>query len=435
MRRSPSLLAIGLLAAGVVASFALPIVSRMPSSGDPGAVVSGMWICPHGGGEGWTSEVYVSNPGEEPVTIRVASLDEDGRGRAEERTVPGGGTVSVDVPAGSLASSSTVEYFGGWVAAGWVTTAGGGRAGVAAEPCTERTAARWYVPDMSTVEDEDDAIIVANPYAADAVFSVTLLTPGREPTRTDALTNVLIRAHRSAAVRLRKTLLGEATVAAVVDVSVGRVAVASLDITGTSGIRSAIGFTGSLEEPVVLPGALGTGQGDLITMIPGSEGISLSAALLGTGPEQPVAGLAEAAPTGGSARAFPVAAADASAIVFDAGSSIGGTPSTAWILLPTVPGPPFRIGIAIANPGDSPITVTVRALGPGPTPITLPIGARQTILVPAAFADGTASIGVLVVASSGAVVVGGGSSSGGRVGNAAYATALAVPVPEAWIPA
>ena len=449
-RRSPTVLSAVLLAAGVAAALTLPVVSRTPSSGAPGDVTSGTWFCPHGGGEGWSVQLEVANPSDEPVPIRVTTFDGDGKSRSEDRTVPGGSTVSVDVEAGSASTSSTVEYFGAWVAAGWVTTAGGAQAGVAAEPCADRTASRWYLPDMSTVEGEDDSIILSNPFAADAVFSVTLLTPGREPTRTDALTNVLLRARHTTAVRLRKTLLGEATVSAIVDVSVGRIAAATLDVTGTTGIRSAIGYAGSLEEPVVLPGALGTGAGDLVTMIPGTEGVALAASLLGTGPAQPVAGLAEAAPTGGSARAFPVSAAEASAIVFDspgvalarrtsgerdAGSLIGGTPAPGWILLPTVTGPPFSIGIAIANPGDESVTVVVTALGPGPTPITLPIAPKQVILVPAAFADLAGSVAVMVVASSGEVVVGGGSSSGGRAGNAAYATALGVRIPEAWLPA
>ena len=439
MRRSPVIVAAALLIAGAAAAVALPVLTPTPSSGESGTVVSGTWLCPHGGGDGWTVALQIANPGADPVPVRITTLDDAGKTRVQERTIPGESTIAVPVTAEAPAVSSTVEYFGGWVAAGWVATAGGAQAGVAAEPCTERTAARWFLPDMSTVEGEDDSIIVENPFAADAVFSVTLLTPGREPTRTDALTNVLIRAHHTAAVRLRKTLLGEATVAAIVDVSVGRLAVATLDVTGTTGIRSAIGYDGDLVAPIVLPGALGTGSGDLVTMIPGSEGVSLAASLLGTGPAQPVAGLAEAAPTGGSARAFPVSAAEASAIVFesdrDSGSLVGGSPATGWILLPTVATRPFHIGIAIANPGDAPATVVVTALGPGPTPITLPIAAHQTILVPSAFADLAGTVAVMVVASSGEVVVGGGSSSGGKAGNAAYATALGVPIPDAWLPA
>jgi hypothetical protein len=344
-RRSPLILAAVLLAAGVAAALTLPVVSRTPSSGAPGDVTSGTWFCPHGGGEGWSVQLEIANPSDEPLPIRVTTFDGDGKSRSEDRTVPGGSTVSVDVEAGSASTSSTVEYFGGWVAAGWVTTAGGAQAGVAAEPCADRTASRWYLPDMSTVEGEDDSIILSNPFAADAVFSVTLLTPGREPTRTDALTNVLLRARHTTAVRLRKTLLGEATVSAIVDVSVGRIAAATLDVTGTTGIRSAIGYAGSLEEPVVLPGALGSGAGDLVTMIPGTEGVALAASLLGTGPAQPVAGLAEAAPTGGSARTFPVSAAEASAIVFE-------SPGVA--LARRTSGVPRRRGRRPAGPGGAP---------------------------------------------------------------------------------
>lgn len=449
MRRSAGIVALVLLVAGVAAAALLPVSPRRPREGAAGSVASGLWLCPHGGGEGWATDILIANPGTASIPVRVTTFDGEGRGDVQERTVPGGGTTSLAVDASSLESSSIVEYFGGWVAAGWVTEAGGEREGVAAEPCADGPMPRWYLPDMSTVEDEDDAIIVENPFAADAVFSVTLLTPGREPTRTDALTNVLLRGRHATAIRLRKTLLGEATVSAVVDVAVGRVGVATLAVTGTTGLRSAIGASGALLDPVVLPGALGTGASDLVVMIPGNEATSLSASLLGTGPEQPVAGLAEAAPTGGSARAFPVTTAPASAIVFetpgvavarrasgtrDAGSSIGGRPATGWVLLPTVPGPPFHVGIVIANPGDEPATVIVSTLGPGPAPITLPIAPGQAILVPPTFADRTASVGVLVIATAGQVVVGGASSSGGNVGNAHYATALGVPIPDAWLP-
>lgn len=450
--RAQGLLALALIAAAiVVATLAPPIDPRLPSPAAAGDLRSGLWFCPHGGGEDWRVALQVANPGDSEVMVRVTTFDEDGPGEHVDRTVPVGGTISVDVDATASETSSLVEYFGGWVAAGWVTRAGGRESGVAAEPCSPRTASEWYLPDASTVENEVDSIIVMNPFEADAVFTVTLLTPGREPTRTDQLTNVLVEGQHSTTVRLGRTLLGEATVSSVLTVSVGRVVAALLDITGETGIRSALGYAGMPEPGVVLPGGNDRGRSDLVVMVPGTETVALSGVQLGTGPAQAIPGLAEAQPPGGSARAFPVATAGASALVStsigvptarrsagagdDEGSTIGAQPGSAWVVLPTVAGSPYDAAIVVANPGDSVATVTLRPLGYGPSPITLLIPPGTVASAPRSFTEGIGDFAVLVIATSGTVVPVGASSSLGKDGRAGYAVALGVRIPLGDIPA
>lgn len=450
--RAQAFLAMALIAAAVVvATLAPPIAPRSPASRTPGDLRSGLWFCPHGGGEDWRVSLQLANPGDAEVMVRVTTFDEEGPGEHIDRTVPVGGTISVDVEASASETSSLVEYFGGWVAAGWVTRAGGRERGVAAEPCSPRTATDWYLPDASTVENEVDSIIVMNPFVADAVITVTLLTPGREPTRTDQLTNVLVRGQSSMAIRLGRTLLGEATVSSALTVSVGRVVASLLDITGSTGIRSALGYAGMPEPGVVLPGGNDRGRSDLVVMVPGTDTGVLSGVQLGTGPAQAIPGLAEAQPPGGSARAFPVATAGASALVStsvgvpsarrssgagdDDGSTIGAQPGTAWVVLPTVPAAPYDVGLIVANPGDTAATVTLKPLGYGPAPITLLIPPSSVVAAPKTFTEAIGDLAVLVIATSGAVVPVGASSSLGKEGHAAYAVALGVRIPPGDIPA
>lgn len=449
--RSRGISVIILIVLGALGVAFAPDVDPFAPSGEPIATstASGAWFCPHGGGEEWKTTLAVANPGESPVKVRVTTFAETGRPRESELEVPAVSTRLFAIEAPFRESSSMVEYFGGWVAAGWVTRAAGDERGVAAEPCISDIARTWYLPDASTVEDEDDALVLSNPFAVDAVVSVTLLTPGREPTRTEALTNLIVRARTTKTVRLGRTLLGETTVSAIVDVSVGRVAAGMLAITGATGIRASIGYAGLPVGGVVMPGGDDSGRSELVLMLPPGDLPTLSATLLGSGPEQPVAGIPEAEIPAGSSRAFPVSTAPASAIVAttasvpaarrhggrsgDDGSSIGVLPSSRWVVLPAVTAGPFHSGIVLVNPGENIVTVSLRPLGVPVAAITVSVPARGVVSVPAAFADAVARVGVLVVADGGPIVAATTASSLGKDGYAAYAVADGVAVPQVFL--
>lgn len=450
--RSRGLVATALLVAAALATAFVPDLRPLGPSDDgaPIAASSGAWFCPHGGGAEWRTVLTLANPGSDSVAVRVTTFSESGRPRRSDLEVPAGASRQVVVDAPAREGGSMVEYFGGWIAAGWVSRAGGDERGIAAEPCLPETSAVWYLPDASTVEDEDDAVVLLNPFSVDAVVTLTLLTPGREPTRTEALTNVIVPARTARTVRLGRTLLGEAAVSAIVDVSVGRIAAAILAVTGGTGIRASIGSPGLPPSGVVLAGGDDSGRSDLVIVAPPGASPPLEAILLGSGPEQPVAGLPDAELPPGSSRTFPVATAPASAIVVgtaavpiarrhigrngDDGSSIGVLPAAAWVVLPTVAAGPFRAGIVLANPGDAVASVSLRPLGADVAPITVSVPARGAVAVPQAFADAVAEVGVLVVASTGTVVVASASSSLGSDGRAAYAVANGVPIPARFRP-
>jgi hypothetical protein len=105
------------------------------------------------------------------------------------------------------------------------------------------------------------------------------------------------------------------------------------------------------------------------------------------------------------------------------------TPGPRWVVTPTVAGSPSEPGVVIVNPGDEPATIELRVLA------DQGFGAEATLTVPAAsVAPAPAEIlgeGVdaILVVSDRPVVAAGGSTSLGKLGSAAYALALGIPVP------
>jgi len=247
MRNRGQLLVAVLVAVGVVAGAVYldrEVGARPLERGVAPGVPSGAWFCPHGGGsQDWDVQLQLANPGPEPVPVRVRTIASTKPVPPEDHVVEPGTTLVIPVPGEGRERATTVEYFGGFVAAGWLSHAGEDASGVAAEPCLPDTGERWLLPDGTALEENDDYVVVMNPHATDAVISLTLLTDGRgEPVQTEEWTNVTLKPFHSRAFKLNDKALGETTVATVVDVSVGRVAAATLGISRTGGIRSSVGL-------------------------------------------------------------------------------------------------------------------------------------------------------------------------------------------------
>ena len=78
---------------------------------------------------------------------------------------------------------------------------------------------------------------------------------------------MILRPFRSVAFELNEVVLGERTVATLVEVSVvGRVAAATLRVSGTGGIRSALGYLGTPDADLVFPGGADSGRTELPVM-------------------------------------------------------------------------------------------------------------------------------------------------------------------------
>lgn len=461
MRDRGQLLVAILVAVGVVGGAIYldrGVGARPLERGTAQGVPSGAWFCPHGGGSSeWDVRLQLANPGAEPVPVRVRTIGSTRPAPPEDLVVEPGSTLVVPVSGEGRERSTSVEYFGGFVAAGWLAHAGGDASGVAAEPCLPDTADRWLLPDGTALEEDDDYVVVMNPYATDAVVSLTLLTDGRgEPVQTEEWTNVTLKPFHSRAFKLNDKALGETTVSTVVDVSVGRVAAGTLGLSKEAGIRSSVGLPAGTTTQI-LPSAGDAGRTALTVMNAGVDRVALSGTILEPETTQPLAALADAAPAGGTSRTVPATTGSPTTIVVEASepyvafarrtfgvasdqaSTPGATASaSAWIVLPSVVGQPSHPAIVFANPGTEPATITLTVLPSDgvspPEPVTVTVPPNATVTAPKGFVVAASTSSVLAIASSGTFVPASASYALGREGFATFAVAAGVSVPAAWVP-
>ena len=450
--RSQALIAFalaGLVVAGAVLAERIGVADR--SELVSAEAVSHAWLCPHGGGRGWDGRLAVANPGEVPVVARVTSLGKGGSGEPATFTVPAGGEFLHEMRIEDRASSTYVEVFGGWAAAGWLVRADGREKGIGVEPCAPAASRHWCASELTTQRGEAGFLIIMNPFASDAVFDVTLYTPDRPPFRDPDWVDISVPAGSSKALQIDKLVPGEDSVGAEVVVKSGRVAVATLGVSEEGGVRSALG-SASLANRWYLPTASGAGQSYLAIFVPGEDSARFGAKLLSEQLPQPAGGLVEQEQSMQSVRTYPVATTGASVIDLliggdgsvvpamrtqglgwdDAATTGAAQVATSWVVLPSAAEEPSEPSLAIVNPGDQPVDATLRLLPSdgGVAPITTTIQIPPTSVVEAetGFMSEMPDAAVLVEAS-GDVIVFGASTSGGREGLALYGIALGIPVP------
>ena len=135
------------------------------------------------GTRGWEVFLQVANPGDRPATLHVRTLGSGRPQPAETFEVDPGAFLQIPVEAAGRGRSHVVEWFGQWVGVGWLAHAGGGEGGVAAEPCAPTAQAHaGSFPDGTTeTEGDHDYVVVMNPFAREAVLSLSLLSERREP--------------------------------------------------------------------------------------------------------------------------------------------------------------------------------------------------------------------------------------------------------------
>jgi hypothetical protein len=423
---------------------------RAPALLAAGDAPSGAWICPHGGGPDLSVVLFLANPGEETATVRVTQLGAEAAGDPMRYDVPGGATVRVNLPPGGRGDATSVEFFDGWVGAGWVSFTD---AGAAAEPCAAGASQRWSLADGSTeLVGEESYVVVTNPFSGQAVMDVVLYSADLPPVRHSDLTDLVVPARRSIALHLNKWLKGEPVVATTLDVSVGRVAAASLVVSDRTTVRSAIGWT----EPATgawFPTMKGSGQNELVLLSTASGSIRFGATSLSQDQPRPAGGLTEQehGPTAARAYAVPEEAGPAAVRLFtlegalvsgalrvsgpgtDPGSTGGSvSASDAWVLLPASAKVSADPGAVLVNDGDVAVVASVELLpregGTSPSSVTITVPAHATAAVPPdLWASAPAS--ALVVRADGPIVALSASISPGSQDAEAFALSVGVPLP------
>jgi len=439
---------------------------REPAAAAQATVTSATWLCPHGGGKAYEGTVFLANPGDSPVIARVTELDASAAAGSSEVEVPPGAQVAIEVAASARSSTTFVETFGGWVAAGWLIRGAGGEPGVGAEPCTPEARRDWVSAAPTTGEGDDAFLVVMNPFDTDAVFDVALFAAeDRAAVRHAELTDVTLRPRRSVAIRLNEYAQGEEGLGVSIDVSSGRVAASTLVVSESDGIASVLASPAPGTRQVLMT-STGTGRsvlaiavptvagehGAATSSIPGQLGSTFAATLRSEGDPQPVGGLAERTQEPESAVAYPVATIGSSAIDLvvrdgapivaalrtagvgrDGGATAGSVaPASSWVVTPTVAGDPARAGLLLLNPGASPATVTITTIpseGEVPAETSVSVQPGSLAVVPRTFLEAVGTASFLVTAEGSAVVALGASTSLGNEGLSLFGLAAGVPIP------
>jgi hypothetical protein len=423
--------------------------ARAPSPLAPGAPPSGAWLCPHGGVSDMSVALYLANPGRATVTARVTRLGSEQAGPPEHYDVAAGSTVRIDDVPSDKGGASYVEYFGGWIGAGWVSSTD---EGVAAEPCAADAARSWYLADGTTQLGEEAFVVVVNPFAAAAVMDVVLYTADQAPIRNSEWTDLVVPAHRSMSLHLNTRVKGEPVVAVALEVSVGRVAAASLGVSDRTKIRSTLGWTEPTTD-ATFPLMQGSGQTELVLLSAAQGSIRFGATVLSGEQPRPAGGLTEQeqGPAAAHVYAIPVDPGPVAIRLFtledapaagavralgpgeDLGATAGAvTSSDSWLVLPATSGGSSTPGAVLVNDGDVDVVATVELLpsvgGTAAAPVTVPVPAHSAAAVPPEFWASAPDAAMLIRTEEGALVALAASTSRGASGADAFALSMGVPL-------
>lgn len=421
--------------------------ARAPGPLARGGEPSGAWLCPHGGASDLSVQLYLANPGPENVTARITRLGSEPAAPPEGYEIEPGSTLRIDQVPPERGAATYVEYFGGWIGAGWVSSTG---SGVAAEPCTPDAARNWYLADGTTQLGEEAYVIVANPFAAAAVMDVVIYTADQAPIRDSAWTDLVVPARRSIPLHLNSRIKGETVVAVVLEVSVGRVAAAALGMGDGAQIRSTLGWT----EPATgatFPLMQGSGQTELLLLSAAQRSIRFGATVLSEEQPRPAGGLTEQehGPASAGAYAIPVDSGPGAIQLFtledapvvgalralgpgeDFGATAGAVrASDSWLVFPATSGVSSTPGAVVANHGDSDVVATVQLLPPiggtAAAPVTVQVPAHSAVAVPPELWASEPDAALLIRTEGGAVVAIAASTSRGEGEAQAFALSMGV---------
>jgi hypothetical protein len=286
-----------------------------------------------------------------------------------------------------------------------------------------------------------------NPFSSEAVFTLTLVSE-RRTVRQKAWTNYVLPAGRSTDFHLNQHILGEQTVAAELDVSIGRVAASSLGIDARGGIRSAVGVPSAARE-VILPGVADAGPSALSLIDPGGAAAHYGVTVLSPRGPAPAKDLQSQQLPPRSVRTEHVTAGAEGLVIRassgvaaarrsfglqgDQGATSGATRAArAWVVATAAVTGGNEVRLYLFNPGTAPATVRFYSLAvgaPSTQPRTVEVPPGSTILAEPTPDPPTAS--VVAVSTSGTFVPAEASYTARGIG---FAMATGVPIPARWIP-
>lgn len=413
-------------------------------------VISGAWFCPHGGGSSWRGWVVVANPGDRQVSVRATTFGEGGQIQQQSIEVPAKTQVYRTVPVDEPGAATQVEFFGGWVGASFVLSAGGEDSGVAASECQGAPRDDWFVMDQPAGRSESAYTVVMNPFFGPAEFDVVIRTP-RRTVRPGVLTPYVLGARRSVALRINRFALeapGEETVTVQIEQRIGRVVAGSLGVV-PDGIRAEGGVAG--QKRWLIP-ARATEPSTLLLVNPASLRAVLSVVAEEKASEQPLfEGKRLRIPPGGVA-GEDLGAVENAALVLEStngrevatgvvvegedgdSAAVDGVlrAEDAWLVLPGTPPEGGKQLLILQNPARTEASVRLSFIGPD-GPIFRPgIGSAQvpggrTVEIELPVGPDGKPVTAVVKAENGTVIAAQTSYSADDTG---YASSMGVPMRE-----
>jgi len=302
--RAPAIVVLGALAIGV-ALFAADSVPRgvgvelptAPSEVSTSGTAGDLWFClgPTADLDGVAGRVVTlisHDPDDTEGRVTVA----DDTGRAVERTVrvAAGGHLDVwpgqSVP-GATWAALTVEVPAGRVVVGDAITGSGPGGGVDSGPCTTATSASWQVPWATTSRPGNRAaLLLYNPFRAPAVADLRFIGDiGRRETLGSQ--GVVVPGRSLSVFDLTERIADSAVVSATVDVRVGQLVVARLQVgdgTGPTGLRGLDLAYGSprAAHRLFLPGVPSSSRtSQVVVLNPGDDYVEAEVVVLHADPE------------------------------------------------------------------------------------------------------------------------------------------------------
>jgi hypothetical protein len=444
--RTVALLVVAAFMAGSGLFLDRVIGPRALARGVPAAGLTGAMFCPHGGHAGWRGWVVVTNPAQRRVRVRLTQLGADGRRAVSTFSIGAQKQVHREVPADDPADATLVEYFGGWVGATSVLTAGT-PGGLAAMACEQGAHRNWFVMDLPTSAGQSAYLVVMNPFQEAAQFDVVLRTEERE-VAPGSLTPYVLAAGHSVAIAVNDFLLlgpTEASLTARVVQRVGRVVAGGLTLSG-AGIRAEPGIPASGTQWVI-PAGGDAGARQLVVLNNGQARVDFSVAAEGATAQRLVSGPEGFSVGPGQVKTFlPERVKDAGLVVASSNgrpllvalrvtgpggdeATIDGSATTAgrWLVLPALPPSGGRSFLVLQNPGKDRVDLNIRLMGSG-GPILSWAGSRtllpgRTIRISLPVQEGPVS--AVVTARGGTIVAAAASYSPDRAG---YASTLGLPM-------
>ncbi|HWB71394.1 MAG TPA: DUF5719 family protein [Egibacteraceae bacterium] len=179
---------------------------------------AGAWYCPAAADPQEPAAVSVAAVGDRPSTVTVVHYGPDGATVDPAVAVAPGQPVEVALPAGQAAQPVVLRWRGGPTVATW-RAEGGQRTGA---PCAAAPSATWHLAGFDTRLGAVSKLHLFNPFAEDAVATVTFGTPqGRQTlVRTQ---NIVVPAGRMTTLALNELQPEVSDLGANVQVLAGRV--------------------------------------------------------------------------------------------------------------------------------------------------------------------------------------------------------------------